>query len=177
MSTVQRVNYEPVSDILANQRRDFPLADPSLSDPNGTVPLIDGEWMILDANSAIARATDVGAADGVVPAVAQTSYLLFAERGRYDVQSLATKKMPILWIGDFEGDTRIFSAAQVAASGGAAITLVGQPLQVATITIGSRKFTGLVGHDGGSTNAIVGRVTRLPGNNNNKLRFRSAAGI
>jgi hypothetical protein len=173
MSTVARVNFEPVSDILATQRRDFPLADPTLADPNSATPLVDGEWMILDANSQLVRAADVATPDTLAT---QTSYPLWAERGRYDVQALANRKMPIIWLGDFEFDTRIFDAS-AALGGGAAITTVGQPLKVATITIGTRNFVGLVGAVAGDGEPVVGRVTRLPANNGGRLRFRSASSI
>jgi hypothetical protein len=177
MSTVQRINFEPSSDILATQRRDFPLADSTLADPTNAVALVDGEWMVINNSYKIERATNVAGANGVVPTTAQTSYVLFAERGRYDVRAMSQTKMPIIFMGHYESDTRIFDAAQVAASDGAAITYVGQPLQVATITIGTRKYTGLVGHDGTTGNAIVGRVTRLPASNGGKLRFVRASSI
>ena len=55
MSTVQRVNFEPVSDLNPITRRDFPLADPTLADPSNAVCLVDGEWMTLDATSKPSR--------------------------------------------------------------------------------------------------------------------------
>jgi hypothetical protein len=46
-------------------------------------------------------------------------------------------------------------------------------LKVATITIGSRNYTGLVGHGGsGDASKVVGYVTKLPAANGNKLRLR-----
>lgn len=174
MSTVERINFEPVSDILATQRRDFPLADPELSNPINAVALVDGEWMILDNSYKIVRATAIGAVGALAT---QTSYVLFAERGRYDVQAMAQRKMPLVWMGHYEADTRIFNAA-VALGAGAAITFAGQPLKVATITIGARNYSGVVGHGGvADSDPIVGRVTRLPANNGGKLRYMRAATI
>ena len=46
-------------------------------------------------------------------------------------------------------------------------------LAVATITIGSRNYTGLVGSQASDTTIIqVGYVSRLPANNGGKLRIR-----
>lgn len=174
MSTVEKVNFEPASDILATQRRDFALNDPALADPVNAVALVDGEWMVLNNAYKIVRGSAIGAVGD--PAL-QTSYVLFAERGRYDVQAMAVRKMPIIFMGEFEADTRIFNAAVVIGSG-AIIANAGQPLKVATITIGARNFTGLVGHGGAADpHPIVGRVTRLPASNGGKLRFVRAQNI
>jgi hypothetical protein len=60
----------------------------------------------------------------------------------------------------------------VSLGSGAPITFVLQGVKAATIAIGGRNFTGLVGH-GGSADAspVVGYVTRLPSANGGKLRF------
>lgn len=170
-NTVQRINFEPVSDILATQRRDFPLATPALADPLNALALVDGEWMILNSSYQIARACSASSAGNVAT---QTSYILFAERGRYDVRALSGTKMPIIMMGELEADTRIYDAtATIGAASGAAIASVGQPLKVGSITIGTRVYVGLVGHGtvGVDTDPIVGRVTRLPADNGGKLRF------
>jgi len=170
MSTVQKINFEPFSDILHTQRRDYSLADPTLADPLNSVALVDGEWMVINGSYKLERASTIGS---VGNAATQTSYVLFAERGRYDVLAQAERKMPILFLGDYEADTRIFDASVKVGDGvkiedGAA----GMPLKVATITIGTRNYTGLVGHGGAADAApIVGRVTRMPANNSGKLRF------
>lgn len=170
MSTIQKVNFEPVTDLLPVQRRDFPLADPTLANPLNSVALVDGEWMTLNTSYQLLRASDVGT--GGDPATL-LSFPLFAERGRYDTQGIAGTRMPVLFRGDYEFDTRVFDAAASIGSG-AAITLILQPLKVATITIGTRKYTGLVGHGGAADTApIRGYVTRLPASNGGKLRFIS----
>lgn len=171
MSTVQKVNFEPVSDINPIHRRDFPLADKTLADPGNAVCLVDGEWMSLNASAKLVRATDVATVGNPATGL---SFPLFAERGRYDVQAMSERKMPILFLGQYEFETRIFSAA--AAVGGAtnvAITSVLQPLRVLTITLGGRNYTGLVGSSYNDTVPIVGYVTRLSTNNGGKLRFIS----
>lgn len=174
MSTVQKVNFEPVSDILATQRRDFVLADKNLADPINAVALVDGEWMVIDNSYKLVRASTIGS---VGNAATQTSYPLFAERGRYDVRAQAQPKMPIVFMGDYEVDTRIFDAA-VTVGSGAPITFAGQPLKVATIAIGGRNYSGLVGHGGAAdAHPIVARVTRLPAVNGGKLRVIKADNI
>lgn len=184
MSTVQRINFELVSDVIPIVRRDFALAVPNLSDPYNADCLIDGEWMVVNDAYKLRRATDITAAGTKALNDAGTkrirSFALFAERGRTDVQALSSRKNIILFGGWFEADTRIFDAA-AKSSGGAetqypAIAYVGQPLQVATVTVGTRSLSGLVGADVDSFTSnipfIVGWVTRLPANNGNKLRFR-----
>lgn len=171
MSTVQRINFEPVTDTLSLTRRDFPLADATLADPlNTTTGTVDGEWMTLNSSYQLIRGANIAAPGN---AATVRCFPLWAERGRYDVQAIASRKMPIIFLGQYEFDTRIFDAALVV-GGGAAIATVLQPLKVASITIGGRNYTGLVGHGGAAdTNPVVGYVTRLPANNGGKLRFIS----
>lgn len=170
MSTVQKVNLEPVSNILLTQIRDFALADKTLADPTNAVALVDGEWMTLDSTGKALRAAAVGT-PGTVATV--LSFPLFAERGRSDIMAQADRKVPLIMFGDYEADTRIFDAsAAVGAGGGAAITFMFQPLKVATITLGSRNYVGLVGHGGASdTDPIVAYVSKLPAVNGGKLRY------
>ncbi len=173
MSTIQRVNFEPVSDLLKTQIRDYALADKTIADPLNTTAFVDGEWFILDSTSKAARATAINAAGNLAT---QTSYVLFAERGRSDVLAMSGRKVPLIVMGDYEADTRIFDAS-VALSGGAAITAVGQPLKVASISIGGKIVCGLVGAAAGDGEPIVGRVTRLPSANGGKLRYTRASSI
>jgi hypothetical protein len=170
MSTIQKVNFEPVSDILPVWRKDLPLADASLADPTNAVALVDGEWLTIDTNYKWVRAAAV-ATPGTLATV--RSFICFSERGRSDRMGMADKKTTGLFRGEYEADTRVFDAS-VALGSGAAITTVLQPLKVATITVGSRNYVGLVGH-GGSSDAspVVGYVTRLPASNGGKLRFIS----
>lgn len=173
MSTIQKVNFEPVSDLLKNQVRDFALADRTIAEPLNTTAFVDGEWFILNTSYQAARACAINAA-GNFPT--QTSYVLFAERGRTDVLASSARKVPLILMGDYEADTRIFDATLVV-SGGAAITFVGQPLKVASIDIGGKIVCGLVGAVAGDAEPIVGRVTRLPANNGGKLRFIRGSSI
>jgi len=173
MSTVQKVNFEPVSTVLQTQFRDFPLADPTLAQPLNAVALVDGEWMVINNSYKLLRAADIATLGtaGAGGRATLLSFPLFAERGRYDVQAIAGTKMPVIFRGEWEFDTRIFDAAAVVGSG-AAITTVLQGVKVATIALGGRNYVGLVGH-GGSADAapVAGYVTRLSANNGGKLRL------
>jgi hypothetical protein len=170
MSTVQRVNWEPLSDILKLQLRDYPLADKTLADPSNAVCLVDGEFMTFDASQNLVRAADVTTTTAVASLL---SFPLFAERGRTDIQAMANRKAPIIQFGDYEADTRIFDLTVAhGAGGGAAITTIMQPLKVGTVVLGTRNYVGLIGHGGASdTDPIVGLVTKLPATNGGKLRY------
>lgn len=171
MSTVQRVNFTPVSDVLQLTRRDFPLADPTLANPLNANALVDGEWMTITTSYGIQRATAIDAAGH---AATVRSFPIWAERGRYDVQANTARKSPVIWLGpESEWDTRIFDSTAVVNSG-AAITTVMQPLKVGSINLGGVIYVGLVGSAGSAdADPIVGYVTRLPASNGGKLRFRT----
>lgn len=178
MSTVTRVNFTPVRDALPVHRANFPLADPTIADPLNAVALVDGEWMVVDANYQLARATDV-ATVGDLAVPGSQAYPHWNERGRSDVLATGERRTVVLWGGFWEFDSRIFDvAANINGSGNTAIVAVGDALTVCTITIGTRNYVGLVGHDGGvmaggtDTEPIVGYVTRLPINNGGQLRVR-----
>ena len=171
MSTVQRVNFEPVSDINPIHRRDFPLADPTLANPTNALALVDGEWMNLNSSAKLVRATDVTTLGAVAAAVC---WPLFAEKGRYDVQAMAERKMPVLLLGQYEFETRIFDvAANINGAGNAALNTMLQPVKAMTIAIGGRNYTGLVGSSYTDNGLIVGYVTRIPSANGGRLRFIS----
>lgn len=178
MSTVQRVNFEPVSDINPVHRRDVSLADPTLANPMNAVALTDGEWVTFDNTAGtvgrLIRATDVAVLGD--PALVHC-FPVFAERGRYDVQALSGRKVPILLLGQYEFDTRIYDATAVIGVGAAMTTML-QPVKVATIAAtvagaGVRNFSGLVGSAYDDTAPIVGYLTRLPASNGGRLRFLS----
>jgi hypothetical protein len=171
MATIQRVNFEPVSDVLPIWRRDLSLADAALADPDNALALIDGEWVTIDANYRWVRAADVTADDEEATV---RSFPVWHERGRYDRRAMSGAKTTALFRGEYEFDTRVYDAT-VALGSGAAITTIMQPLKVAQITIGARNYVGLVGAGATLTDAspIVGYVTKLPASNGGKLRFIS----
>ena len=171
MSTLQKINFTPVTSILDVNRRDLPIADPTLVNPLNSIVLCDGEWVTINSNYQLVR----GTADVAAPAAGYATvrcFPVFVERGRYDVQSMSQHKVTFLFGGFYEFDTRIFDASLTTHSG-AAITTVMQPLKVATVVFSGRGYTGLIGHGGvgSDTDPIVGYVTRLPSSNGGQLRF------
>ena len=171
-STLAKVNFELQSDLMAVQRRDIPLADANLFNPGNANALVDGEWVTFNDNYQLLRAADITQAAGTVAGKPQgnNAMPLFAEKGRYDVQANASHKCPVLYMGEFEADTRVYDATL-----NSGITATGQRLKVAVITIsvaGSNKnFSGLIRHVDGDPDAIVGVVTRLPANNGGNSRI------
>ena len=69
------VNFTLVTEVQGLVRRDFPVDDPDILDPNGTNPLIDGEFMNLNSSYKLIRGVD-----------ATPGWAVFSERGRFDVQ-------------------------------------------------------------------------------------------
>lgn len=142
-------NFKLVSEFQTIHRRPFPLATPALLNPNNANPLLDGEFLEHTAAYKMERGTGTPA---LVP-----SFAYFAERGRYEVQAI--QKGPFLYLGDYEADTLIMTAAGIA---------LGEALEVSTTPIATIDKRGLVQYTAGY---IVGYATRLPVNNNGFLRF------
>jgi hypothetical protein len=166
-TTAQRPNFDIKSDLFMVQTRDYPLADTTLLDPRLSTCLVDGEWVRLTDARLLVRATNVASAGD--PATVK-SFPLWNEPGRSDTQAI--RKMTGIRFGSWEADTRIFDAAAVV-GGGAAITAMDQPLKVATITLGGRNYSGLVG--AGASDIIVARVSKLPANNGGRLGIVAVA--
>lgn len=121
-------NFELVTELQTLTRRDFPLADATLLAPVGANPLLDGEFLELDANyklarnAAIAGHTQVGGTnEGANPLV----FPVHTERGRYDTQAIG--KVNILMLGMYEAETKIVDTTGL---------VVGDSLTVQGITIG-----------------------------------------
>lgn len=152
------LNFKLKSEFQTLHRKAFTLADPTVLDPNGTNPILDGEFFKLDTAYKMVRGS--GDADTV------KSWAYFRERGAYDTQAI--QKGPFLYGGWYEADTLIMDTTV-----GATITTVGQALYVGDITIATltrRGITAVPAAPAG-TEFIIGYVSRLPANNNNYLRF------
>lgn len=163
MSTVTRVNFEIVSNVMHIQTRSEPLANPELANPLGPAPLLDGEWVKFDTNQKLVRAADIAAAGNAADG---PSWPCIDERGRTDNQALAERKKTIISLGAWEADTRVFLVTSMA---------VGRLVAVSSIDIGGVVYAGLV--DNGTilspgSGITVGMVTRLPTANGGKLRIR-----
>ena len=141
------VNFSLVTDLQLLIRRDFPLAVKELADPNGTNPLIDGEFMNLNTAYQLIRGMD-----------GTPGWVVFTERGRFDVQAL--RKTTVLFGQTYEADTRVFTSA--------GLTLGGRLQINAAVTVDGKTKSGLSNYAAGE---VIGFVTRLPANNGGKLRF------
>lgn len=165
-STISKVNFELVTDHLPLIKRDVSLADPNLSVPTNSVALTDGEWCTLDANGKLIRVTDITSLASIG---ALKSFPVWFEAGRYDRQAMSRKATTVIFRGEYEAETRVYDAVV-----GTPITTALQWLKVRTIAIGTRNFSGLVGHGGaGDTDPVIGYVTKLPSSNGGKLRYIS----
>lgn len=141
-------NFRLVSPVEAIERRDMPLNDRTLLNPNNANPLIDGEWLEWNnTNKAIRSGGD------------RLSWALFAERGRTDTQAIG--KAPVLYLGSYEADTLIFDGTGLTG---------GNALMIDDVTIATLTKSGLKLHSGGAE-LVVGYVIRLPATNGLKLRF------
>lgn len=135
--------FNLVSEVLPIQRRDFYLAVPALLNPNNANPLLDGEWLELDSSYKLAR----GSGESAV-----TSWPVFAERGRYDTQSIG--KTPVLFQGGFEAETKIVDLTGLS---------VGNSLVIQMVTVGgvaNKRGLAKLGVGAGE-HLLFGSVTRV----------------
>jgi len=140
-------NFDLVTEVQSLIRRDFAMADKTLLNPNNANPLIDGEFVELNSAYQLVRAGN-----------GKSAFAVFAERGRFDVQSLG--KVPVLFANTYEADTRVFTSAGL---------ILGGNLQTSNaVTVDSQTKSGLAVWASGS---IMGFVTKLPANNGGRLRF------
>lgn len=150
------LDFELKSEVTPIVRRAFPVAtvdanNLTIINPNSLIPLVLGEFLELDTSYEMIRGAE--AAGGTTP-----SFAVWGERGRTDMQSL--QKAPTLYLGPYEADTKVMDPTALA---------IGAKLMVADVTYGSLTRRGLKLEAGGVY--VVGRVTRLPANNNGYLRF------
>lgn len=148
-------NFNLISELLPVQRRDFNLASSALLQPDNANPLIDGEFLELNAAYQLARGVGAGAA---------LSWPVFAERGRYDTQAIG--KTVVLFGGFYEAETRVADLTGLA---------VGDFLVVDDVTVDSLTRKGLKEAAGAGQHFVIGQVTRLPGGG--KVRFLHTGGF
>lgn len=142
----------PVNDVF---RRDVELADPTLLDPGESDSLVQGEWLKFDSSGKAVRAVagDRGA------------FQVFSQKG--DLSGMSIGKTAVLQLHDYEAETVMFDDSFAGA--------VGDPLTVDTIT-----FQTVAGVHSGlraattSGDIVYGHVTKLPADNNGKLRFQKS---
>jgi len=147
-------NFELITELQVTLRRDFPLAVPGILNPMDAQPLVEGEWLELDANYLLKRGSVAGG--GVNGAV----FPVHTERGRYDTQ--AVQKANVIFAGQYEAETKIFD------TGGTYNP--GTELMVDDVTIGGIVRRGLKPATAG--HIVVGHVSKLTGSGASaKLRF------
>lgn len=151
------LNFKLVTPFIDLGVRAFSFADPDILKPSNINPLVDGEFLELNANYKLVR----GAA-AVAPIL---SFAYFLEQGAYTAQGLG--KGPVLMLHGYEADSMIF------ASGGS--FAYGTPLAIGDVTIGTVTKRGLVNVVTPGTDHVVGYVTRAPANNKGWLRFLRTA--
>lgn len=142
-----------LSYVSSQHRRDFPVADADLLDPNSTSPLAleQGEWVYADADGNMDRVTTSN----------RTAVQVWTQRGDYGAQAL--DKVSTLFVGEYEAETDMYDAARTYA--------IGETLTAKSVTIDGQTRAGLTNNVTGGTDYIVGYVTKTPGDDG-KLRFR-----
>jgi hypothetical protein len=163
MSSVEKINFEPRSNLMHLQTRDFALVDPTLVNPLNALATVDGEWMEITATYKMQRAANIAAAGNAATA---QSYPLWAERGRTDVQARCTRAAPVLWLGQWEADTRIFLVTNM---------VMGGLVSVSSVNLNGKIVSALVANGtiaAAGAGITVGFITRLPAANGGKLRLR-----
>ncbi len=136
-------------------RPPFEVADKDLLNPrvaSPKVPLMDGEFLQLNSEYKLVRATDL-----VAPA-----YALIEWSGAYETQ--ASGKVAVLMGNTYMADTIVFDATSL---------VLHSPLQHGDVTVGGLTRRGLVLRT--ATNLILGYVTKLPASNGGRLRFLQTA--
>lgn len=152
-------NFVLISELQTLTRRDFPLVDPTLLQPLGSNPLLDGEFLELaTASYALQRAS--AGVGGTHEGSNANQWPVSTERGRYDTQAIG--KTNVLMLGMYEAETTIANLTSL---------VVGSALTVQDVTIGGQAKRGLAILTGaaGTGVVVVGYVSRLPGGG--KVRF------
>ena len=155
---LQGPNFTLISELQVLTRRDWTLATSSELSPLGANPLLDGEWVGLNASYQVDR--DPAGVGATVESNNPNEWVVFTERGRYDTQAIG--KVNTLMFGMFEAESLIANLAGIS---------VGTPLTVQNVTYNGLTKRGLAAKVAGSGSGVVvvGYCSRLPGNN--KVRF------
>lgn len=142
------LNFELVTDVQMLRRRNFEVVNRALLSPDNANPFMDGEFVALNSAYKLDRAGNGAFA-----------YVVWDEKGRYDVQALG-KLTVIHGGGGYEADTRVFAPAGLVLGGALGVS--------ASVTVDTLTKSGLANYSSG---VVIGYVTRLPANNGNRLRF------
>lgn len=123
-------NFDIISGLEYTDRRDYNLVDPTILNPTSANPLVDGEWLELDANQKLLRGTAGGLAGA--ESVNTLTFPVWAETGRWDTQTI--QKVPVIRWAYFEARTALVTNTNC---------VVGTPLIVRDMT-----FKGIAGRRG-----------------------------
>lgn len=151
-------NFELITELQTCIRRDFPLGDSTLLNPLNANPLLEGEWLELNASYQLVRgAPGGGTNEGLNAAV----FPVHTERGRYDTQSIG--KANVIFLGMYEAETLVTAAAATIAG-----YTIGDALTVQDVTYQALTRRGLLKAAGTDERTVVGFVSKITGS---KLRF------
>jgi hypothetical protein len=142
-------NFVLVTELQTLTRRDFTVASGALLNPFNANPLVDGEFLAIDANYQLARGSGEGTDPNVFP--------VHTERGRYDTQAIG--KANVLMLGMYEAETEIYDSTGL---------VLGGALTVQDVTIGGLVKRGLKLEGVTAGRVRVGFVTKLM---TGKVRF------
>ena len=161
-------NFELISELQMENRRDFPLNDSTLLNPIGTLPLLDGEWLELNSSYKLIRGGD-GNPETRTAGVNLAVYPVHTERGRYDTQAIG--KVNVLFHGQYEAETLLYQW-----DGFTMATDYAVGTQLAVVTLDNDDANdgrrGLCKATGASGEVVVGYVTKPPTAAGQKLRFQ-----
>lgn len=135
-------NFELVTELQTLTRRDFPLASSGILNPFDSNPLVDGEWLTIDSNYALAR----GTGEGIDP----NAFVVHTERGRYDTQAIG--KTNILMLGMYEARTKVVDTTSL---------VLGSPLTIQDVTYLGATKRGLKLEGATAGRVRVGYVTKV----------------
>ena len=157
-------------------RWDLPVdatTNSSSVDPESDYPLVYGEFLEIDNDGNAVRGADpTGSEAAETVDLADTSvvnknasYMMFAEKGRTDLQMRGG--VPLLMLGAYVMETKLFHSTSAFA--------VDDELYVGNVDIGLTYYPrglcplSLTGNPG--TAPVIGRVIKTPANNGGWLRF------
>ncbi len=144
--------FELVTELQTLTRRDFAPAVETILNPVSATPLVEGEWLELDANYKLARGTGEG--------LSMNTFVVHTERGRYDTQAI--KKVNVLFLGMYEADSQIVDTTGLA---------LGDALTIQDVTVGGVVHRGLKKAGATAGRVVVGYVSKLYASGPAKVRF------
>jgi hypothetical protein len=137
-----------LSHLTRNHRRDFPLADTDLADPQETDAVDAGEWLYLDANGALVRST----VEATVEAKSNC-YQVLTPKGSTDMQVL--EKCAVAFSRDYECETDMYDSNDTFS--------VGDPVGITAATVdGTIRMVFTNSGLTADTDYIYGVVTKAP---------------